>query len=294
MFALAMVPLVLFAAARYRQRPWPSNEPWQDVLARYRFETCAIGLLIAYFAGPYTLSGATLFYHRFLPPAYAILAVCLAPQDPNEPRLVMRLAASVVPLGSILLAWPTFVDSNKVTRDIDALIDQVEPGQAYIVIDMGPTIPWRLFHPEPWEGHIVARRGGRDLFDFSQSPVSPAFLNPRYQWNEPYLRMVNRLIEFKPEHDLERFRYLFIHTTVEDWGVWAKDVLEPFARYIDHRGEWFLFESKRVKVSPLSEDAAVPNPRPHSFRWLVRQYLRERQGQPLPDLNVEGRQPGEP
>jgi hypothetical protein len=292
MFALAMVPLLLFAVARYQQRPWPHGEPWREVLTRYRFEVSAFALLITYFAMPFTLSGATLFYHRFLPPAYAIFAVCLAPQPPASPRLLTKLAAGVVPLGSILLAWPTFVDSNKVTRDIDVLIDQVAPGQAYIVVDMGPTIPWRLFHPEPWEGHIVARRGGRCLFDFSQSPVSPAFLNPRYQWNEPYLRMVNRLTEFKPEHDLERFRYVFLHTTVEDWGNWAEEVLEPYARYIDHRGEWFLFESKRLKASPLSEDVAVPNPRPHSFHWFVRQYLRERDGTQF-DPTVEGRQPGE-
>jgi hypothetical protein len=175
----------------------------------------------------------------------------------------------------MLLAWPTFIDSNNVTQDIDALIDHVEPGQAYVVLDIGPLVRWRLFHPDPWEGHVVARKGGRCLFDFSHSPISPALLNPQYQWNEPYWRMQNESSKLKPTHDLDRFRYVFLHTTIEEWGKMSIEVLEPYARFIDHRGEWFLFESNHVNTSPVSADVDVPNPHPHSFRWLYRQYVRE-------------------
>src|SRR5262249_18531017 len=72
MFAIATLAIVLFAIERFRERPrvLVRGAKIRDLYTRYRFEIFAAALFALYLALPFTLGGATLFYHRFLPPAY--------------------------------------------------------------------------------------------------------------------------------------------------------------------------------------------------------------------------------
>jgi hypothetical protein len=280
LFGIAALAIVLFAIERYRQRPRIRDIPWRERFVRYRFEIFAGTMFVLYLVLPFTLSGATLFYHRFLPPAYAIVAIVLAPQAAAVGRKLPRLAAAMVPVGSLLIAWPSFPEANQIARDFDALLANVEYKSTYIVVDFGPKIPERLYTQGPLEGHIVAMRGGRSLFDFTHSPIAPAFLNPAYGWNEPYWRLQQKPVLIRPEHDLDRFRYVFVHTTIDSWGEQAKDAFVPDATFLGHAGEWWLFESTHVKDGLLAPDTFLPEPRPHTLKWRMKELWRKQNALP--------------
>jgi hypothetical protein len=295
MFAIAAIAIVLFAIERFRERPRIRGTKVRELWNRYRFEIFAGALFAMYLALPFTLGGATLFYHRFLPPAYAVLAVVVAPQAAGAMgRRLPRLVAAVTPVGSLLIAWPSFPDANKVFNDFDQLVDRVEYRSAYIVVDVGPKVPARLFNQGPLEGHIVARRGGRDLFDFTASVISPAFLNPRHGWNEPYWRLQVQPALIRPEHDLNRFRYVFLHTTIHHWGELAETAFAPDAKLIGQEGEWWLFESTHVKYDITAPDEDLPEPRPHTLRKRVKDVERREKGLPIPPDPLLPAEPTEP
>jgi hypothetical protein len=282
MFVIAVLAMVLFAIDRFRERPKIRGTPFRELYNRYRFEIFAGTMFGLYLALPFTLSGATMFYHRFLPPAYAVLAVVLAPQALNASRRLARLAAATVPVGSILIAWPSFLDATKVTNDFDSLVALVDYDSSYIIVDVGPKRVERLFTQSPLEGHVVAERGGRNLFDFTRSPIAPAFMTPKYQWNEPYWRLQTQPILIRPEHDLNRFRYLFFHSTIEDWGNLSIEALAPDAHLLGHTGEWWLFESNHLKYDVRAPDEDLPEPRPHTLRKRMKDAARRHEGIPIP------------
>ena len=295
MFAVAMVAMVLFAVERWRTSRPVRGMSLRELYVRYRFEIFAACLFVAYIILPYTLSGSTLFYHRFFPPAYAIVAVVLAPQvSAGTGWRVPKLVASVVPLGSMLIAWPSFADSHQIAVAFDHMVDHLEYNSSCVIVDIGPKPPGRLFAQSPLEGHALARRGGRTLFDFTRSPIAPAYLNPRYAWDEPYLRMMREPIMIRPDHDLNRFRYVFFHTTYEQWGFDAEEAFGSDAKLIAHEGEWFLFESSHLKDGLLAPDVPMPWPKPKSLRKRLRDLWRRRDGIPIPPDPVVEPLPGAP
>ena len=283
LFCVALMALLLFAVERWKERPALRGTPFRTLYVRYRFEILAGCLFLAYLVCPFTLSGSTLFYHRFFPPAYAIVAVVVAPHAAaGVPRKLARFVACTVPIASLLVAWPSFMDSDKVGRDLDAMIDHMEYKSAIIIVDMGPKPKGRLFAQSPMEGHVMAVRGGRTLFDFTRSPIAPAFMNPKYAWDEPYYRMQTQPIMIRPDHDLKRFRYVLFHTTHEDWGFVAEEAFGSDARLVAHQGEWFLFESTHLEKDLLAAGEPFPWPKPKSLRKRMKDIFRRLDGIPIP------------
>jgi hypothetical protein len=286
MFAIAMLAIALFAIERWRERPRIRGTPRRDLFVRYRFEIFAASLFLLYLVLPMTLSGATLFYHRFFPPAYAILAVVLAPRaDAPTAWRLPRFAAAIVPLGSLSIAWPSFVDSNALARDLDVLVDQTEYDSAVLVVDVG--IGTRLFSSSTLEGHAMARRGGRTLFDFTRSPIAPAYLNPAYAWDDVWERTQHKPVLMRPEQDFDHFRYLYFHSENPLYHTVAATALVPDARLVASRGEWSLFESTHLKHGVVAPDSYLPYPRPHTLRKRMKDVLRTLTGEPIPPETVQ-------
>jgi hypothetical protein len=292
MFAIAMLAIVLFAVERWRERPSLRGLPRRTFFNRYRFEIFA-GLLVPfYLLLPLTLSGSTYFYHRFFPPAYAILALVVAPAAAGgKIWRLPRFAAAIVPLGSLAITWPSFVDSHQLTRDLDTLIELTEYDSAIVVVDVGAA-PNRLFSSSTLEGHAMAKRGGRTLFDFTRSPIAAAFLNPKYAWEEPWERMQAKPILMRPEHELDHFRYLYFHSQTKVYHSVAVTALAPDARLIATCGEWSLFESTHLKHGVLAPDSSLPYPRPHTLRKRMKDVVRKLTGEAIPPEEIQPPPPG--
>ena len=291
MAAITLLAIVLFAIERWRERPRIRGTAFRTLLVRYRFEVIAGILVPLYLALPHTLSGSTYFYHRFFAPAYAILAVVLAPRAAATVWRLPRFAAAIVPLGSLAIAWPSFVDSDKLTRDLDALVEHAEYDSSIMVVDVGAA-PDRLFSASTLEGHVMALRGGRTLFDFTRSPIAAAFQSPKYAWNDPWNRMMAKPILMRPEHDFDHFRYLYFHSKKPLNHEVAAAALEPDARLVASRGEWSLFESTHLKHGVLALDNSLPYPRPHTLRKRMKDVIRKMSGEPIPPETVQEPPPG--
>jgi hypothetical protein len=257
MFVFALVPIALFAIERGRGRSRTPG-PWRQRLYEWRFGIVTLVLFACYLALPFSVNGATLVHHRFLPPAFALLAVCAgAPKDTPHARLLPRACAALVPIGSLLIAWPTFADSTRTFDDLESLVTKVDKGGAVAVAELGPLVGHRLFQPATFEGHVVAVRGGRCLFDFTQAPITPAILDRRYVWEDTLLRLRAKSNEFRPKHDFKRFRYLFVHTTEPTWGTATTMVMDKEATFLGQRGEWYLFESKLDRIALTDPDVSL-------------------------------------
>jgi hypothetical protein len=266
----------LFAVERWRRRRPLDRLISRETAFRFRFEILALVLVVLYLISPDNLLGATLIYHRFLPPAYAILAIVVAPRDlAFAPRLLTCVATALVPIASMSVAWPIFVDADRISRDIDDIASRIAPASAIAMIEVGPHERGRMFWPETWGGHIVAQRGGRELFDFTQSPISPAFLNPAFAWNEEIARFMGVQWEFEPGKDFDRFRYAIVHSTDYAWGGAVASSMNADARIIAQRGEWFLLESNHHVVPLETPDGPRDARSSATLRVVVRRFLEQ-------------------
>jgi hypothetical protein len=294
MFTLCVLALGTFLWLRTRERralpPAPSlrDAPRAWLLA-HRWEAFSLACFVAYMAFPLTLGGATLVYQRWFPPAFAVVAVVLAPADLwVRAARVTRLAVAVLPLATLLVAWPSFADSSRQYRALEAITAYVDPGSAVASIDLGPGDPSRNYSLGPAAGRILAERGGRLVYAFTDSPVSPVVLARRYQWNESLVRVAFDSWAFRPAHDLKRFRYLLVRTTDPVRAWIATFALADEAEYVAEEGEWVLYRS-RLPVAPLtSPDWPLEKPPPPSMREKladVSQKLKE-SIQGAPDVEV--------
>jgi hypothetical protein len=162
---------------------------------------------------------------------------------------------------------------------------------AVILVDVGAA-PRRLFSASTLEGHVMALRGGRTLFDFTRSPIAPAFQNPAYAWDEPWRRLQLQPVLTRPQLDMDRFRYLYLHCVNRALHPVAATALEPDARLIAMRGEWSLYESRHLKFELDSPDGEMPYPRPHTLRKRMKDIIRTVQGEPNPPEIVQTPPPG--
>jgi hypothetical protein len=273
MFALCLLAIGTFVWLRARQRrssaePRPSlrADPRAWALAA-RWELFALTCFVAFMAFPLTLNGASLVYQRWFPPAFAVFAVTAAPRDLwTRPALVARIAAAVLPLATLLVAWPGFADASHEHAALESLMPYVDRGSAVAAVDLGPGEPSRPFSLGPASGRILAERGGRLSYAFTDSPISPAVIARRYQWQEALVRIAFDSWNFRPAHDLKRFRYLLVRTS-DPRTVWmATYALSDDAEYVAGEGEWLLFRS-RFAVAPLtSPDWPMEKPPPPSLR----------------------------
>ncbi len=240
----------------------------------FRWELVAAAGFAAYLAFPLSLNGATFVYHRWFPPSFAVLTIVAAPRSLKaRAARVARVAACALPVAALFAAWPSFADSNRQYQRLERLIPLVEPGSALAELDLGPGDPSRTYSLGPAYGRILATRGGRLEYAFTDSSISPVFLRARYQWNESLVRIAFDSWKFMPSHDLRRFRYVLIRTRdpVLQWE--ASYVLAREARVVAQEGEWILLESKLPVVSLLSPDVPLETPPPETMRQRVQSFI---------------------
>jgi hypothetical protein len=276
LLALALAPVVLFGTQR--PRPGPVTETIAQRVHAWRFEAIACALVLVYVVAPASVRSTTLVYHRFLPPAWALLAVCCAARPGRSPAPAPRLIplmCGVLPVASLLAAWPVFADSDRMYSDLEVVMKAMEPGAAVAALNLGPDPDNRLWNPVAAMGHVVAEHGGRALFDYTQSPISPVAQRPEKEWADVTDRMSRDPASIRPAWDLTRFRYLLVITRDRPLGIWTAMALKKEARLVTSQGDWYLFESLLPLVPIDADDAPLPVPHPPTLRKLLRDVAGE-------------------
>ncbi len=278
MLALGVAPIVLLFVLG-KGRPKSTEHGLGERLHGLRFELLGLVLFLLYLLAPANIKSTTLVYHRFLPPAWSILVVCCTSRRvADSTRPLSRLAPvlfGVLPVASLLIAWPTFADSDRIYTDLDTLIPRIERGSAVATLNLGPQPNYRLWNPECAAGHVVAERGGRALFDYSQSPVSPVAQRPEKEWVEVVDRVEPRPYMFRPAWDLTRFRYLLVVTPDRPLADGVALALKAQARLLATSGDWSLFESRLPVVAIDADDAPLPVPHPATLRRMLGDLVTE-------------------
>ncbi|MGO8998818.1 MAG: hypothetical protein ACLQVI_36300 [Polyangiaceae bacterium] len=271
LLAVASIPIVLFAIERRRIGPparggAESPESLASRAHRLRFEILAVVFVALYFVTPMAIGWTTQIHQRFLPIAWSLLAIAVAQRgDSALPAWRLpRLAASLLPIAPILMLWPEFALSDRAYRDLDAIIDHIEPGSSHVILELGPSND-KLFSPASCGGRVVARAGGRSLFDYTWSPASPVVERPDVQWTEVFDRIDPNAYRFVPAHDLRLFRYVILHTTDPGLGELARLAMEPEAKAVVHVGEFTLLESTLPRVPLDAHDDPFAGPHPPSL-----------------------------
>jgi hypothetical protein len=275
-FALCVVTLASFFWLRARERRESAEVSvthegglgrWQARVVAIRWELVALAGFAAYLAFPLTMrNGVMLVYQRWFQPAFAILAVAAAPRTLWAPRArIALLTALTVPVATLLAAWPPFADSDRAYRDLETLVDQVEPGSAVAKLDFLPEDQQQNYLLVNADGRILAERGGRLVYAFTDSPNSPVLLAPRYQWNESLLRTNLNSWWFMPQHDLRLYKYALFRTRDPFLASLVTFALSAEAEPIAEAGEWVLYRSKLPVVPPASPEPAMEDPRPDTI-----------------------------
>ena len=274
LFGLALFAMIALAAQRWRDHKASGTKipsQWQARLHAYRFEIFAACCFAAYVGYPVTLNGATLVYHRFLPPAFAVAAIVVSPRklaDPRTPFLgprIYRLAAfmaAIIPLASLLIVWPAFADQGRNYRDVGKLIPFIAKGSAIAAIASDTTDNHGFVRPT-MAIRAVADRGGRMLYSFSESPIAPVMIDKRWEWAEPIERIIPNENNLCPAYDFTRFRYLLFHSTDVQLEYIVSQSLKPEAKLVESAGEWSLYESTLPLVPLETPEGAAPAKCPH-------------------------------
>jgi hypothetical protein len=273
MFALCLLVVAAFVWLRVRERRAEGPPPERGVRAwtlRHRWELFSLACFVAYLTFPLTLNGATLVYQRFFPPAFAVAVLAATPRDLGvRAARVARIGAAILPLATLLVAWAPFVDSSREYAALEQLLPRIALGSAVAEADLGPGDPSRTYSLGPASGRVLATRGGRLSYAFTDSSVSPVVIARKYQWNESLIRIGFDSWSFQPAVDFKRFRYLLLRTTDAALAQLATFSLAEEARTVDASGEWILFESRLDVIPPASRDIPVPKPAPETIRQRV-------------------------
>jgi hypothetical protein len=276
LFVLALGAMIALGVTRWRMHKAsgvPIARGWRQRLHDYRYEIFAACCFAAYVAYPVTLNGATLVYHRFLPPAFAVLAIVVSPRKhvvgeagdvhfvgPRVNKLA-KIFASVIPLASLLIVWPAFADQSRNYNDVKKLIPFVAKGSAVAAI--AGSVPSNHGFVKPTMAiRVVAERGGRMLYSFSESPIAPAMIRPQWEWAEPIERILPNEHALCPAYDLTRFRYVMFHSTDVQLEYIVTQSLKPEAKLVEVAGDWALYESTLPTVPLETPDGKAPSPCP--------------------------------
>jgi len=270
MMLITLAPVALFVARRTR-RDEPGGRPREPFLHRRRFEVLVAVLTLVYLAAPATIKSTTLFYHRFLPPAWAILAVCAGAGLGEDAGRLLSWLCAAPPVASLLIAWPSFADSDRVYSDLERLTKAMLPGQAVMALNLDPQPPYRLWNPCVAAAHLVAEHGGRSLHDYTQSPMSIVAQRPEKQWPDPCDRLDgSSAYDMRPDWDLTRFRYVLLVTPRPSLAAGVQIALAHQARLVGNEGSWYLFESILALVPIDTDDSSPPRPRSPTLRYELK------------------------
>jgi hypothetical protein len=268
LLATASVPLALFVADRARRHT--NAETGERFGWRFRFEILGGAFLVLYFVAPVSVEWTKSswagvggqIHMRFLPLAWSLLAVSAAPRGAGEGSVLAKALACLAPIAPLLVTWPEFAASDRVYRDLDRIAEHVAPGSSHAVLELGPIEPGALFSAATAGGHLVAKLGGRSLFDYSRSPASPVVQRPEAQWVEAYDRIDPHPFRLVPPHDLGRFRYVVLHSSEAGRLEIAAMAMAPEARVVANEGDFILLESTLPRVPIDAPDDPFPPPRP--------------------------------
>jgi hypothetical protein len=267
MALLAGSTLLLLGVARFRERGMgrdgaePSAEtelPEAGRVARlqrrlfaFRYEIISVGFFFLYFVMPFSWEGLTLLHERFFAPGWALLVLTVSPRA-TAPR-VGAVCAAVLPIAILLTAWPQFVDSDRVGRDLAVLIDRIPPGSAttLLTIDRTPT-PTRVFSASTAGARVPAERGGRAGMSLTVSPISPALVKPEYRWDEFDARVyAEKSMSMHPLHDLRLFSHVVAYSRDFEMQDLMVEAFGANAVEVGRSGDWILFRSQ-LDVIPLA------------------------------------------
>ena len=264
LFGMVVLTVLVFALARWNSRGPVETTP-RELAHHFRFELLAALFLAAYMAMPYTVDGATLIYHRFLPPTFAVFVVAIAPRKaPGIPRLAKVLAATL-PLGSLFIVWPEFADSDRAYRELDVLLPLIDKNSAVAEIELGSDQAGRIFSMASGGARVLPERGGRLLYSLTDSPIAAVQMASEYQWNESLARIVFHTYKLRPSWDSLRYRYFIAHVPGGPIDALAAIAMAPDAKLLGTSGEWMLFESTHEVIPELSPDSPLPEPKPESL-----------------------------
>jgi len=262
-FLIYVVSFAPFVVARVQSR---TDEPPGTGLAghiqRHRLLLVACACAVAFLAMPLAFGGSTLLYQRFLPMGVALLAIALAPPAVAALRRIAPLLAASTSLATLFTSLPAFGDADRRFRELDGMLPLIERDSAVAQLDLTPQMVGAVA-PIPGAGaRVLAERGGRLLFSFTDAPTSPVVMAANQQWNEPVLRLVRDPFAFSPPYDLRRFRYVLVRLAPE-WSRSAPilvSIMAPEARLVGSSGEWLLFESTLDVVPLTAPDQPLPAP----------------------------------
>jgi hypothetical protein len=279
MFGLTAASIAALFWLRYRERRRRTADRRADdvsmsiaervrgVVYTYRWELFATACLSAFLTFPVTLNGATFVYQRWFAPGFAVLAVVAAPRDifVREGR-VIRFAIAVSPVATLLLAWPAFAHSSRSYRSLEPLIPLVPPGSSLAALNLGPSDPTMTFSLGPAGGRILAERGGRLVYAFTDSAVSPVVLASRYEWNETLVRVGFESYAFRPAQDLYRFKYVLVRAADPALAMLVIRTMSDDAELVGAEDEWLLFKSRHQTVGVLARDFWLDGPPPENIQ----------------------------
>lgn len=285
LMSLVLLPIVLGGLVRTL---WGAPTTHRDEDTRFgrvrgwlserRFPIAAGLLFVFYMAAPTQVLAATFVHQRFLPPAFALLALWAIPASTPVVRglraiRLARVASTLALAGPLLTAWPAFYEADLVYSQLDNLIPLIEPGQAVFVQDTFSRPRTFLFTPGTACGHILARKGGRCAYDFTQSPIAALRMKNEEAWPSSAARLLAGPDDWPiPAHEFRRFRYMFLWVPPQysALGEITEEVLKPTAKVIAREGQWVLFESTILKYSVDSIPERPPKPGAHpSLKRLV-------------------------
>jgi hypothetical protein len=263
-FALCALPLLSSRLVPARALPAATATRTEDAPVRSMpYVVLAALLFVAYCFLPHTYNGVLYFSHRFLPIAWVLAIVVAFRPDTAHPR-AYRLVAYSVPCMMAALAFPAFMASDACYRELDSLLGAIEPGSAVASIELDRVrrgaVNLQGYSTRMAHGHIVADRGGRSLFDYTQSPISPALMLSRRRWDRMNAATFLDPTWIRPRAALSHFRYLAIHSTSREVQIATARVLDGVASVAGSSASWVIFESREELVPADAPEGSYPEP----------------------------------
>jgi hypothetical protein len=253
-----------------RLRAWAHTNRWQ---------LFALAGVLAYLAFPLTLGGWQVVYQRWLPPSFAVLAACSGPRDlRSRPAQLVAALVCIVPIATLLVTVPSFVDSDREVRSLEKLLPEIAPGSSVACLTFGSAGQARSYTLTP--GRVLAVRGGRISNDFTNTPIFPVVTRKEYGWDGVRERIASG--GFRPAHDLRMFRYILALTSDRQTAKVATLALGGDATLVDSSDDWLLFESNLSVVPPASPALKMERPAPETLKQRAETVLARIGGQAAP------------
>jgi hypothetical protein len=237
--------------------PGPGEAPQHvRVLAwRQRYAVGAVLLFGLYLASPMALHGSTLIAYRFLCAACTCLVVACACRTP---AVSVALLSAAAPFTTLIAEAREFARAEVLYDELDRIIPQVPKSVAVMQLDLTPRPATQVAAAPPAAARVLAERGGRMLFAWTDTPPNPVYMPRRMQWYEANARLGVAPYELLPAFDLRRFSYLIAYDQLGAMRPYLVHALAPEAELVAIEGDWLLFRSRLPTVALTAPDEAPP------------------------------------